>query len=35
MLSLAQISGSNFSYQHRTLAECFDDVEDPTSGRAC
>lgn len=26
MLSLAQISGSNFSYQHRTLAECFDDL---------
>lgn len=25
-LSLAQISGSNFSYQHRSLAECFDDL---------
>lgn len=26
MLSLEQISGSNFSYQHRPLTECFDDL---------
>lgn len=26
MLSLAQVSGSNFSYQHRPLDECFDDL---------
>ncbi|MFT4232808.1 MAG: TIM barrel protein [Leucobacter sp.] len=25
-LSLAQLSGSNFSYQHRPLDECFDDM---------
>ena len=25
-LSLAQLSGSNFSYQHRPLEECFDDL---------
>ncbi|RGE21955.1 sugar phosphate isomerase/epimerase [Leucobacter sp. wl10] len=26
MLSLVQVSGSNFSYQHRPLDECFDDL---------
>lgn len=25
-LSLTQVSGSNFSYQHRPLAQCFDDL---------
>jgi protein FrlC len=25
-VSLAQVTGSNFSYQHRPLAECFDDL---------